>query len=70
VSFGETDSLTGDGPDAGWIAGGGAEYLLSDFATAGAEYLHSDFGGDSVDVETDVVRARLNLKLGGLGLPW
>ena len=64
----------------GWVAGGGAEFLLTDNLTIGAEYLHYEFGdigdgeddgGDDfdfgdVDADVDVIRGRVNVKFGGL----
>lgn len=50
------------GPDLGWVAGGGAEFALTDSVSLGAEYLHYDYD----DGSADVVRGRLNVKFNSL----
>ena len=51
-----------DFEDAGWVAGGGGEYAVTDNVTVGVEYLHYDIE----DNESDVVRGRVNLLFGML----
>jgi outer membrane immunogenic protein len=51
-----------DFDDVGWVAGGGAEYAITDNVTIGAEYLHYELDNDSADV----VRGRVNLLFGML----
>jgi outer membrane immunogenic protein len=46
----------------GWVAGAGAEFLLTQNVTLGAEYLHYDVG----DGDADVIRARVNVAFSGL----
>jgi outer membrane immunogenic protein len=59
----------------GWVAGGGAEFLLTQNISLGAEYLHYEFGDETYtiggvavdgDGEADVIRGRLNFKFSGL----
>jgi outer membrane immunogenic protein len=50
-----------DFDEVGWVAGGGAEFLLTNNISIGAEFLHYDFGGD----DANVARGRLNFKFGG-----
>lgn len=68
--------------EIGWVAGGGAEFLLTDNVTIGAEYLHYEFGdiGDGggnnrddddfdfgdINADVDVIRGRVNVKFGSL----
>lgn len=47
--------------DVGWVAGGGAEYLLTQNIAVGAEVLHYEL--DTGD--TNVVRGRVSFKFGG-----
>jgi outer membrane immunogenic protein len=54
---------TADFDDIGWVAGGGADFGLTQNVSIGAEYLHYDLD----DGDADVVRARLNVKFGGFG---
>jgi outer membrane immunogenic protein len=51
-----------DFSDAGWVAGGGGEYALTDNVSVGVEYLHYDFDGDG----SDVIRGRVNVKFNSL----
>lgn len=63
--------------NAGWAAGGGLEFALSNNWTAKAEYLHVDLGNmncgfncgttanNNVSVREDLVRGGLNFKFGG-----
>ena len=44
----------------GWVAGGGAEYALTNNWTLGVEYLHYDFARE----ESEVVRGRVNYLFG------
>ena len=72
----DTDGLgTSDDIQVGWVAGGGAEFLLTDNVTLGAEYLHYEFddtfenraaGIGQVDSDVDVIRGRVNVKFGSL----
>lgn len=62
-----------DNTEFGWVLGGGAEMLVTDNVTVGAEYLHYDFNDvledvddAEVDTDADVIRARVNVKFGGL----
>jgi outer membrane immunogenic protein len=66
----------GSQTNAGWTAGGGLEYALTNKWSVKAEYLHVDLGkfncgtgcgvsaNDNVSLQTDVVRAGLNYKFG------
>jgi outer membrane immunogenic protein len=45
----------------GWVAGGGAEFALTDNWSVGVEYLHYDFADD----ESEVIRGRVNYRFGG-----
>jgi len=51
---GRGDDNDGD-VEIGWVAGGGAEFMLTDNVTIGAEYLHYEFGdiGDDDDDDDD-----------------
>lgn len=63
--------------NAGWTAGGGLEFALSNNWTAKAEYLHVDLGNmncgfncgttanNNVSLREDLVRGGLNFKFGG-----
>ncbi len=63
--------------NAGWTAGGGLEFALTNNWTAKAEYLHVDLGNmncgfncgvaanNNVSMREDVVRGGLNFKFGG-----
>ncbi len=63
--------------NAGWTAGGGLEFALSNNWTAKAEYLHVDLGNmncgfncggaasNNVSMREDVVRGGLNFRFGG-----
>ena len=70
----ETESYNGDGDGVvgvGWVAGGGAEFMVTDNVTIGAEYLHYEFGdiGDpdnNFDVDVDVIWGRVNVRFGSL----
>ncbi|OCW57493.1 outer membrane protein [Hoeflea olei] len=61
-------SRSGGGPryaDTGWLVGAGVDYAITDRVTAGIDYSHhsfSDFDGTGVDVDMNVLRARLGLK--------
>jgi outer membrane immunogenic protein len=63
--------------NAGWTAGGGVEFALTNNWTAKAEYLHVDLGnmncgfncgtvpGNNVSVKNDLVRGGVNFRFGG-----
>jgi opacity protein-like surface antigen len=57
-----TGGVASDFDGLGWVAGAGAEFLLTQNVTLGAEYLHYDVGDD----DADVIRARLNVAFSGL----
>jgi outer membrane immunogenic protein len=72
-------SVAGLGDDEnthfGWVAGGGAEAMLTQNISLGVEYLHYEFGDETYSIggadvdgggSTDVVRGRLNFKFNGL----
>lgn len=59
----------------GWVAGGGGEVMLTQNVSFGVEYLHYEFDSETYNIgglavsgegDADVVRGRVNLKLGGL----
>ena len=71
----ESDGLFDDGDSdvqVGWVAGGGAEFLLTDNVSLGAEYLHYEFDDTfddeaaNIDSSVDVIRGRVNVKFGSL----
>ncbi|MDQ3558201.1 MAG: outer membrane beta-barrel protein [Pseudomonadota bacterium] len=44
-----SDDDDDDDTEVGWVAGGGAEFMITDNVTIGAEYLHYDFDDDDDD---------------------
>jgi outer membrane immunogenic protein len=73
----DDDGIDPDGDDdvdIGWVAGGGAEFLVTDNVSVGAEYLHYEFDetfdddalGDAFDTSVDVIRGRVNVKFNSL----
>ena len=69
-----TDGIADSGEDTqiGWVAGGGAELLVTDNVSLGAEYLHYEFddtfddGDTNVGTSADVIRGRVNVKFDSL----
>jgi len=69
---GDITSDDEDDVDFGWVAGGGAEFLLTQNVSVGAEYLHYEFEdtidddlAGNIDTSVDVVRGRVNVKFNG-----
>lgn len=62
LAYGTGGVALQDFEEVGWVAGGGAEYAVTDNVTVGVEYLHYDIE----DNESDVVRGRVNLLFGML----
>jgi outer membrane immunogenic protein len=70
----DSDGVNDDDDEVqvGWVAGGGAEFLLTNNVTAGVEYLHYEFdetfedGDESIDSSVDVIRGRVNVKFNSL----
>lgn len=51
--------------DTGWVAGVGAEYLVTDNVSVGAEYLYhkfDDFDDTGVDLDADTLSLRANFR--------
>jgi outer membrane immunogenic protein len=68
----DDDDDDNDDVQVGWVAGGGAEFLLTDNVSLGAEYLHYEFDDTfddedlEIDSSVDVIRGRVNVKFGSL----
>jgi outer membrane immunogenic protein len=77
----DLDLIVGDEDDsnfAGWVAGGGVEFMITENVSLGVEYLHYEFGDENIDdgailgdefdlgLSNDVVRGRLNIKFDSL----
>lgn len=64
--------FSGDASETGWVAGGGAEYKLTNNWNLGVEALHYSFDDDgpinsitSDDLDFTVIRGRLTYQFGG-----